>query len=281
MTHQLSPTGRFERLMLATEGSGRSAEAEHIATELACLSGATLVVCTVVVNNPVAQAMAFEQVEQAEREANELLERVKAAVADRGVEVLRLLRSGIDPAAELAAAAEEQRVDLVVLGRHEKPGLLRRLLGTTAAQAIGRAPCSVLVVPEGSPMWQRRILLATDGSRFSDAAGVAAARLASRFRLPVTVLSAVRESFDAERAAQADAAALRMAEDLKARGIEADPVVERGNPDKLIVEIAAARGADLIVMGTHGRTGWERLLVGSVTESVVGTSPIPVLAAKL
>ena len=281
MTHQLSPTGRFERLMLTTEGSERSAEAEHIATELACLSGAKLFVCTMVVNNPVAQAMAFEQVEQAEREANELLERVKTAVAERGVEVLRVLRSGVEPAIELAAAAEEQRVDLVVVGRHEKPGLLRRLLGTTAAQVIGRAPCSVLVVPAGAQMWQQRILLATDGSRFSDAAGVAAARLASRFKLPVTVLSTVRESFDTERAAQAHAAALRMTEDLKARDIEADPVVERGDPDKLIIEIAAARGADLIVMGTHGRTGWERLLVGSVTESVVGASPIPVLVAKL
>lgn len=281
MAHQLSPTGRFERLMLATEGSERSAEAEHIATELACLSGAKLFVCTVVVNNPVAQAVAFKQVEAAERDAHELLERVKAAVADRGVEVLRVLRSGIEPAAELAAAAEEQRIDLVVIGRHEKPGVLSRMLGTTAAQAIGRSPCSVLVAPEGSPMWSRRILLATDGSRFSDAAGVAAARLAALFKLPVTVLSLVRESFDAERAAQADKAVLRMTDDLKARGIDAEPVVERGNPEKLIVEIAAARGADLVVMGTHGRTGWQRLLVGSVTESVVGASPIPVLVAKV
>ena len=281
MNHQLSPTGRFERVMLATEGSERSAEAEHIATELACLSGATLVVCTVVVNNPVAQTVAYEQVEAAEKDAHELLERVKRAVADRGVEVQRLLRSGLDPAAELAAAAEEQRIDLIVVGRNEKPGLLSRLLGTTAAQAIGRAPCSVLVVPEGSSMWRRRILLATDGSRFSDAAGVTAARLAALFKLPVTVLSAVRESFDAERAAQADAAALRMAEDLRARGVDVEPLVERGDPDDLILETAEARGADLIVMGTHGRTGWQRLLVGSVTEKVVGASRLPVLVAKL
>jgi nucleotide-binding universal stress UspA family protein len=53
------------------------------------------------------------------------------------------------------------------------------------------------------------------------------------------------------------------------------------DPDKLIVDTAQAREADLIVMGTHGRTGWERVVVGSVTESVIGSSGIPVLAVKL
>jgi nucleotide-binding universal stress UspA family protein len=124
------------------------------------------------------------------------------------------------------------------------------------------------------------LLLATDGSRFSDAAAVTATRLATLCRLPVTVISVVRESFTEERAAQADEAATRVHEHLVQRGIDADKVVLRGDPDKLLLETAQARGADLIVMGTHGRTGWERVVVGSVAAAVIGATTVPVLAVK-
>jgi nucleotide-binding universal stress UspA family protein len=139
----------------------------------------------------------------------------------------------------------------------------------------------VLVVPEGVGMWCKRILLATDGSRFSDAAGTAAAKIATMSRLPVTVVSAVRPSFSPERAAEARQAAQRMQESLASRGIEADQTVLDGEPNHLIVSAAAERDADLIVIGTHGRTGWERLVVGSVAESVISATTVPVLAVKL
>lgn len=130
-------------------------------------------------------------------------------------------------------------------------------------------------------MWRRRILVATDGSRFSDAAAVAAGRIAELCRLPVSVISTIRASFSPERAAQAGEAAARVHDFLAARGIEVDKAVLNGEPNQLILSTAAALGADLIVLGTHGRTGWERLVVGSVTESVVKASTLPVLAVKL
>lgn len=130
-------------------------------------------------------------------------------------------------------------------------------------------------------MWRRRILLATDGSRFSDAAAVAAGKLAELCKLPVSVISTIRASFSPERAAQAGEAATRVHDLLAAKHIEVDKAVLNGEPDQLILSTAAALGADLIVLGTHGRTGWERLVVGSVTESVVKASTLPVLAVKL
>ena len=54
----------------------------------------------------------------------------------------------------------------------------------------------------------------------------------------------------------------------------------RGHPAETIVEVAAAEEADLIVMGTHGRTGVHRLLMGSVAESVVRHAPCPVLTYR-
>jgi universal stress protein A len=54
----------------------------------------------------------------------------------------------------------------------------------------------------------------------------------------------------------------------------------KGRPGKVIVEAATDRGADLIVMGTHGRSGFERLIIGSVAERVVRSAPCPVVVVR-
>lgn len=56
--------------------------------------------------------------------------------------------------------------------------------------------------------------------------------------------------------------------------------LERGNPEELIDSVAEEIGADLIVMGTHGRSGVGRLLMGSICEQVLRTAPCPVLAVR-
>jgi nucleotide-binding universal stress UspA family protein len=60
-------------------------------------------------------------------------------------------------------------------------------------------------------------------------------------------------------------------------GLAADVVVQTGDPSRVIVEEAVARTVDLVVMGTHGRSGFDRLLSGSVTEKVLRRAPCPVL----
>jgi nucleotide-binding universal stress UspA family protein len=267
--------------MLATDGSEYCADAERVSLAVTEQFEGLLLVTSVVITNPAAESVAPDVIEKAEQETRGLLDRIYAQAVERGIAAETVLRRGDDPLAEIIAAAEEHRADVIVMGRRGKRGLMRRMIGDATSKAIGAAKCSVLVVTEGAMMWHQRILLATDGSRFSDAAAVAATKVAQRCRLPVTVVSVIRESFTEERAAQAEEAAVRVSEHLRSRDIEADSVVLRGNPDKLILETAQARAADLIVMGTHGRTGWERVVVGSVTESVIGKSRVPVLAVKL
>jgi len=281
MAGQLSPTGRFERILFATDGSEFCEGAERVAFAMAERFGGTLQLASVVITNPAAESVAPEMIQAAETGTRALLDRLHADAAKRGIASVTIFRRGPDPDVEIAAAAEEHGADVIVMGRRGKRGLMKRMIGDATTKVVGAAKCSVLVVPEGAAMWRRRILLATDGSRFSDAAAVAAARIAEICRLPVTVISTVRESFTDERAAQAEEAAARVHDHLAGKGLEVDKVVLRGDPDKLIPETAAAREADLIVMGTHGRTGWERVMVGSVTQSVIGASPTPVLAVKL
>jgi len=63
-------------------------------------------------------------------------------------------------------------------------------------------------------------------------------------------------------------------------GIQPDRRLEEGDPVSEILRVARETGADLIVMGTHGRTGLSRLLMGSVAELVVRRSSCPVLTVK-
>jgi nucleotide-binding universal stress UspA family protein len=63
-------------------------------------------------------------------------------------------------------------------------------------------------------------------------------------------------------------------------GVFVEHRMERGEPAPVILGVAEEIGADLIVMGTHGRTGFRRLLMGSVAEQVVRKAPCPVLTMK-
>lgn len=72
----------------------------------------------------------------------------------------------------------------------------------------------------------------------------------------------------------------RANEKLGPGGPSAECLARRGMPEQVIPEIARERGSDLIVMGTHGRTGLSRWALGSVAERVLRTAPCPVLTAR-
>ena len=65
-----------------------------------------------------------------------------------------------------------------------------------------------------------------------------------------------------------------------ADGLSVQPRLEEGEPAPVITQVARDTAADLIVMGTHRRTGFPRLLLGSVAEKVLRTAPCPVLTLK-
>lgn len=70
------------------------------------------------------------------------------------------------------------------------------------------------------------------------------------------------------------------AEELKRKGVRVETAVCEGYAATVIVEEAAQRSADLIVIGTHGRSGLKHLLLGSIAERVVQKAPCPVLTVK-
>jgi universal stress protein A len=125
----------------------------------------------------------------------------------------------------------------------------------------------------------KRILCPVDFSEESRAALRVAADLASRFDAELTLFHAVPDA--AARVASAPEATGSLAQwKTQAEGLGVAHVATAtasGDPRAVIVEHAQTGGFDLVVMGTHGRTGRDRLLIGSVAENVVRSSRVPVL----
>jgi nucleotide-binding universal stress UspA family protein len=138
------------------------------------------------------------------------------------------------------------------------------------------------------------ILFPTDGSEGTVAVAHRAGDLAATYDATVSVCAVVdaRNRFGGS-ATEVDAADLgdarrvdaeRAVEDAVAAlpdGVETETTVAAGVPAGVIPDLAVEVGADLVVMGTRGRTGLDRSLHGSVTERVVRTAPVPVLTVPL
>ncbi|HEX7241959.1 MAG TPA: universal stress protein [Longimicrobiaceae bacterium] len=188
----------------------------------------------------------------------------------------------------LARAAERVGADLLIVGATRRGALARAILGTTAQRVLHRAGCPVLVVrpPLTGPV--RRVLLATDLSELGEAvheAGLDVVQAA--FGADAPELRALHVGWDdltlppelrgghgpGEAARGLDA----FLDGRLPRGRPVEPRVRFGDPAREIVSEAAAWDADLIVVGTHGRTGAARILLGSVAEGALRSALCSVL----
>lgn len=136
------------------------------------------------------------------------------------------------------------------------------------------------------------ILIPTDGSEAAEAAIEQAVGQAAAFDATLHVVFVVELAATSPLqitlddvidriVADGEEHVRRIADSATAEGVETVTSVEHGLADEAIVDYAAANDIDLIVMGTHGRRGVDRQLLGSVTERIIRTSPVPVLAVRL
>ena len=136
-----------------------------------------------------------------------------------------------------------------------------------------------------------KLLLATDLSPASAAATEQAFELAARLSVPLLIVSVIdpgqlRLSGGrfGQRVDQVRTEREKVAQDLVERGrrvgVTVSFLIWEGDPGESIVEAAVAERADLIVVGSHGRSGVERFLIGSVSDHVVRHAPCPVLVVR-
>ncbi|MFB6106238.1 MAG: universal stress protein [Halobacteriaceae archaeon] len=137
-----------------------------------------------------------------------------------------------------------------------------------------------------------RILVPTDGSSGTEEAVTRAIDLADHYGATLHLLYVVDESalpLDAHARAVFEAAAQQGRESVvaladRARRAGVEPVitaVRRGTPHEVILDYAHEEGADVVVMGTHGRRGVDRYLLGSTTERVLRLADVPVLVVQM
>ena len=212
----------------------------------------------------------------------------------------------LGPAAtSIVEYAERLGADLIVMGTHGRGGMAHLLLGSVAERVVRTAPCPVLTVRETPLPAIRRILVPTDFSETADAALDYAVLLANRFGASLHLLHVIDDPFvteglaaeayiaeapamrsamlrDAQDRLEHRVAPIRQASEIEATAgiarVYAEVLFCRGG--KTIAEYAASHRADLIVMGTHGRTGVAHLLLGSVAERLVRIAPCPVLSVR-
>ena len=273
-----STTAMPNCVLVATDGSDDCAGAIRTGIALARSRGARLIGLSIAVDNPEYSTLVPNLQEAAEAHAREAL---KSFIDEAGERAEVTTRRASDPAEGIVNAAGELSADLIVVAESDKSDLTRMMLGDTTTKVIGRATCPVLVVPRSAHLWDKRILLATDGSSHSETAAELAGHFAAQAGLPVSVVSVVTSSHNDESHNEAERAVAAAVDRLTGMGVRAEGLLEEGRPDEAIVKAAEFAGADLIVVGSPGRTGLTKILLGSVAERVIGHAACPVLVVKI
>jgi nucleotide-binding universal stress UspA family protein len=299
-------------VLVPVDGSNFAEHALPYALGIAHRTGATLHLVLVHVpvesvspHYPLADAMEAHDEEQRDNDTaymESLMERLEPA----GIEIRpALLRGRVAPALE--QYVEEKEIGLVVMTTHGRGGLQRAWLGSTADSLIRHSMIPILLVrpsaetreigPE-SGMGIRRVLVALDGSETSEIAlrdalelGItdgAELVLLHVLQPPVAAASpylphTIQLTHDEMEARKAFMQRYldRLAEQswLKDRATRTRVVVDY-HPAPATLEAAEQLDADLVVLGTHGRGGLRRMILGSVADKVIRGTHRPVLVHR-
>ncbi|MGB9714957.1 MAG: universal stress protein [Thermodesulfovibrionales bacterium] len=269
---------RLERLLLATDGSEYSEGAVREAINLAKTCGSKLYAISVIEVNPEFEALAPGLAEKEEKQRSEHLKTVKSKASKEGVDCEIILYRGGEPYESIVDEAAKNKVGMIVMGRYGRTGLGRVMMGSTTAKVIGYTLCRVMVVPKEAKLNFDKILIATDGSMHSEFAANEAISIAKRSGSTLIALSVAKKDENLPAAKECVDAVKK---DAEKEGIKVKTIIRKGIPHEVIVKTGAQEDVGLIVIGSHGRTGITKLLMGSVTERVIGHAESPVLVWKL
>ena len=282
--------GRYKKILVAVDGSESSRNALLQAFRLAVDEKCWITVTSVV--PPVTGDLDLTGVKDI---SASLAKPCKDALAEAGrlAEEERILIKTVLEEGEtyerIVDLADAENCDIIVMGRRGLRKVESTLVGSVTARVIGHTQRDVFVVPAGATLGWKKILVATDGSKFSSIATAKAIDFAKAYGGSLVVVSVVDvpAEFYAEapqavddmvRKAKEYTAAVRT--QAEAAGVRSETFVGEADAFEAIVKLAGEQAVDMIVVGSHGRTGLRRLLMGSVTEKVIGHAACPVLVVR-
>ncbi|MBF0344461.1 MAG: universal stress protein [Nitrospirae bacterium] len=271
--------GELKSILLAVDGSEYSSGAVKEALLFARHCNVKLTLLYVLGLSDGFETGGLTFVEQMDPTHTEYFDGIREEAADSNVELDIIIRRTSEAYVGIIDEAMEKQSDVIVMGRRGITGLKRVLMGSVTAKVIAYAPCKVLVVPKDTEIKGEIILFATDGSESSVAAEREAINMASRCpfvkQLLVTSVAAHQDKLK-----EANDILDKVRKNAESRGVKIEALPLVGDPYKAIVNLSMESGADIIVMGTHGRTGLERLLMGSVAERVTALAMCSSLVVK-
>ena len=285
----------FDKLLFPTDGSdGAAAVFDHVLA-LADAHDATVHVVNVAdTTRESITTVRGRVVDALEQAGAETVQQAATRASERGVPTVTEVLQG-EPYRTIVDYADTYDIDLVVMPTHGRRGLERFLLGSTTERVVRRAEVPVLTIRPDDDVTvrypYRTVLVPTDGSDPAAAALDVGIDVATVAAAAVHLLSVVDvTSLGVDVRADIQAAALEegahdvvdaAAERANAAGIDSTTAVEFGGSVPAVVRsYITDNDVDLVVVGTHGRTGFDRYVLGSVAEALVRTAPVPVLTVR-
>lgn len=287
----------YDAILVPTDGSERSQAAAHHALTLASVFGSQVHFLSVVDERTTSSTIVdtdevSDPEEVFEQQAWQAVETLEDLVADSSVRHHTAVERGL-PHEVIRSYTGDHDIDLISMGTHGRTGLDRLLLGSVTERVVRTSEVPVLTTrfePEDNAGYDR-ILIPTDGSEAATKAIDHGIAIAERFDatvhgLSVVDIDAVAGAYDTgpgipdfleslEKGSERAVSAVE--EQCEDRDVSSVTAVVQGTPYRAIQEYITEEGIDFVTMGTHGRSGLERYLLGSVTERTVRTSDVPVL----
>ncbi len=192
--------------------------------------------------------------------------------------------------------ADQQTIDLIVMGTHGRQGLDRLTMGSVTEKVLRKAHCPVLAVrkplhdfvnpgAQHDPVQLRKIVLCSDFSDCSHNALECALSLAMEYHAELTLLHVLEDVPTSTDLQTATASVVRKLEKPIPYEVQdwcrTKSVVRVGKPYQEIIQLALEAQTDLIVMGVRGRNALDLALFGSTTHRVIHLGSCPVLAVHI
>lgn len=293
----------FKKIFVAIDFSTTADEALRQAHHRALSSHAKLAVCHIIPNElrtnillpHITRIAALKFPLETAVAARAVTERV-AEITGRTEEGFDLIVDDGNPQATILSHAEKWKADLVVMGSHGQTSAAEILLGSVTNSVLRHAHCPVLIVRSGK--YLNRIVAGTDFSDSALPAITAAAEECERTGAKLTVVHSLdlvwaAASYPAMAFGGApfnisaehiqeltDITIKQLEETLRKSHVTAEARVTTGSAGEALIELASEMKAMLIVVGTTGRSGLTRALLGSVAETVAKGAPCSVLTVR-
>ena len=288
----------YETILVPTDGSPHADRATHHALSLASAFDATVHALSVVdiaaLAGPYDWSTPPESfIDRYREQAEEHIEHVEHQWAHPD-QYHGEVRDGTPSSVILEYVAEED-VDLVAMGTHGRTGLARFVLGSVTEHVLRASPVPTLATRAGDEepptLPYRNVLVPTDGSECASGAVDHALAIASATGATAHVINVYSDDVYSQTLDEVppsdyvdtlersgEEATEAVAERFEAAGVDVETAVLEGRASDEILSYAEETDIDAVIMGTHGRSGLDRFLLGSTTERVIRQSDLPVVA---